>query len=130
MYSNSDGILFMINVHKEIPISAGLGGGSSNAAAVIKAIKKTLQFVTTEYAITEKKLIEKRGIIRVVYYEMKLDKVENITISQTFFGRLCDYGNLCIQGANFNNIYFEYVDDPNSVKQQINALIDGSEDNN
>lgn len=31
---------FMINVHKEIPISAGLGGGSSNAAAVIKAIKK------------------------------------------------------------------------------------------
>ncbi len=30
---------FIINVHKEIPISAGLGGGSSNAAAVIKAVK-------------------------------------------------------------------------------------------
>ena len=30
---------FIINVHKEIPISAGLGGGSSNSAAVIKAIK-------------------------------------------------------------------------------------------
>lgn len=29
---------FIIKVHKEIPISAGLGGGSSNAAAVIKAI--------------------------------------------------------------------------------------------
>lgn len=31
---------FIINVHKEIPISAGLGGGSSNSAAVIKAIKR------------------------------------------------------------------------------------------
>lgn len=31
---------FIVNVHKEIPISAGLGGGSSNAAAVIKAVKK------------------------------------------------------------------------------------------
>ena len=30
---------FIIKVHKEIPISAGLGGGSSNAAAVIKAVK-------------------------------------------------------------------------------------------
>ena len=30
---------FIINVHKEIPISAGLGGGSSNSAAVIKAIE-------------------------------------------------------------------------------------------
>lgn len=30
---------FIINVHKEIPISAGLGGGSSNSAAVIKAVK-------------------------------------------------------------------------------------------
>ena len=29
---------FIIKVHKEIPISAGLGGGSSNSAAVIKAI--------------------------------------------------------------------------------------------
>jgi len=30
---------FAITVHKEIPISAGMGGGSSNAAAVIKALK-------------------------------------------------------------------------------------------
>ena len=30
---------FIITVHKEIPISAGLGGGSSNAAAVIKAVE-------------------------------------------------------------------------------------------
>lgn len=30
---------YIINAHKEIPISAGLGGGSSNAAATIKAIE-------------------------------------------------------------------------------------------
>lgn len=30
---------FNVTIHKEIPISAGLGGGSSNAAATIKAIR-------------------------------------------------------------------------------------------
>lgn len=34
---------FNITVHKEIPICAGLGGGSSNAAAVLKAFEKIIK---------------------------------------------------------------------------------------
>lgn len=34
---------FRIHIHKNIPIGAGLGGGSSNAAAVINAIKTLLK---------------------------------------------------------------------------------------
>ena len=34
---------FNVVVHKEIPIAAGLGGGSSNAAATIKAIEHLLK---------------------------------------------------------------------------------------
>lgn len=38
---------FNITVHKEIPICAGLGGGSSNAAAFLKAFKKILKVKMT-----------------------------------------------------------------------------------
>lgn len=38
---------FNITVHKEIPICAGMGGGSSNAAACIKAFKKILKVKMT-----------------------------------------------------------------------------------
>ena len=31
---------YLVKIHKEIPIKAGLGGGSSNAAAVLKAVVK------------------------------------------------------------------------------------------
>lgn len=34
---------FRIHIHKNIPIGAGLGGGSSNAAAVINAVKNLLK---------------------------------------------------------------------------------------
>ncbi len=34
---------FMIHIHKEIPFSAGLGGGSSNAAVVLLALNKMLK---------------------------------------------------------------------------------------
>lgn len=39
---------FRIHIHKNIPIGAGLGGGSSNAAAVINAIKNLLKLNMTE----------------------------------------------------------------------------------
>ena len=44
---------FIINVHKEIPISAGLGGGSSNSAAVIKAIKHLTRLKLSDDELVE-----------------------------------------------------------------------------
>lgn len=42
---------FDINIHKEIPFAAGLGGGSSNAAAVIESLIKILGIKTDEETI-------------------------------------------------------------------------------
>lgn len=42
---------FDINIHKEIPFAAGLGGGSSNAAAVIESLIKILNIKTDEETI-------------------------------------------------------------------------------
>lgn len=39
---------FNISIHKEIPFAAGLGGGSSNAAAVIKALNSLLDLKADE----------------------------------------------------------------------------------
>lgn len=42
---------FNISVHKEIPIKAGLGGGSSNAASTMKALNKILNLKMDEEAM-------------------------------------------------------------------------------
>ncbi len=44
---------FMIQIHKEIPFAAGLGGGSSNAAVVIEAVNELLGLHATKEQLAE-----------------------------------------------------------------------------
>ena len=86
----------------------------------IKAIKLSIYYMTTELVITNKKIIEKYGLVSVHCDEMNLDKIENITVNSSFWGRIFGYGNVCIQGTNRNNINFNGVKKPEEVRKLIN----------
>ena len=90
---------------------------------LIKAIKFNIEFSTTEYAVTNKKVVEKYGWTSIHCDEMRLEKIENVTISQSFWGRMCHFGNVCIQGANRNNITFTAVKDIENIKKSIDNLL-------
>ena len=89
----------------------------------IQAIKTTITFCTTEYLVTDKHVMEKYGWISTHSDQIKLDKIENITVNYTFWGKIFNYGNVCIQSANANNIYFNNIKDAEKIKKQINELI-------
>ena len=88
-----------------------------------KAIKATIEFCTTEYLVTNKCVMEKYGWISISSDQMKLEKIENITVNYTFWGRIFNYGEVCIQGTNRNNIYFSNIKNAEKVQKQINELL-------
>ena len=88
------------------------------------AIKETVKFCTTEYLVTDKNAMEKNGWISTHSDQIKLEKIENITVNYTFWGKLFNYGTVCIQSANRNNVNFINVKDAERVKKQINELLD------
>lgn len=78
---------------------------------------------TSEFAVTNKRIIMKVGILNVKTLEMFLNKVENIGVNQTLLGRILNYGEVVITGSGgtkevFGNISRPY-DFRKSAQEQI-----------
>ena len=89
----------------------------------IRAIKATVEFRTTEYLVTDKRVLEKYGWIATHSDDMPLTKIENITVNYSFWGKIFNFGNVCVQGANRNHVIFTCVKDAEEIKRQINNLL-------
>ena len=76
----------------------GTGGGTIVLGAILLVVVY-LRYVTTELAVTNKRIIAKFGVISRRTIEMNLSKVESIRVGQSLFGRIFNYGSLAISGA-------------------------------
>jgi membrane protein YdbS with pleckstrin-like domain len=55
--------------------------------------------LTTEVAVTEHRIVYKRGFIRRHTFEMNMSKVESVHVNQSMAGRMFDYGDIVIRGV-------------------------------
>ena len=53
----------------------------------------------TEIAVTNRRVIYKKGFIRRRTNEMNMDKVESVQVQQSILGRMLDYGTVTILGT-------------------------------
>lgn len=67
--------------------------------AVIFAVHAWFIRWTTEIAVTNKRIIYKRGFITRHTVEMNMDKVASVDVDQGIFGRIFDYGSVRIIGT-------------------------------
>jgi uncharacterized membrane protein YdbT with pleckstrin-like domain len=66
---------------------------------VVLLIQQWLRWWITEIAVTDRRVIYKKGLIRRQTNEMNMDKVESVKIDQSILGRMLDYGNVTILGT-------------------------------
>jgi uncharacterized membrane protein YdbT with pleckstrin-like domain len=69
------------------------------ASSLISLIHAWFRRWTTEIAVTNRRIIYKRGFIRRHTIEMNMDKVESIDVDQSTMGRLFDYGTITVHGT-------------------------------
>ncbi|HZR60315.1 MAG TPA: PH domain-containing protein [Xanthobacteraceae bacterium] len=68
-------------------------------AALVTAARAWFIRWTTEIAVTDKRIIFKRGFINRHTAEMNMDKVASVDVDQSLWGRVFDYGSVHILGT-------------------------------
>lgn len=88
-------------------------------------IKAIVTKISAEYALTNKRLIMKRGIISRKSLELILTKCEGISVDQHILGRLLGFGTIIVTTGGVTNKYAKIanpIEFRNRINEQINIL--------
>jgi uncharacterized membrane protein YdbT with pleckstrin-like domain len=66
---------------------------------VVLVARQTVKVLTTEIAITDRRVMSKTGVMRTEVKTTPLDKVNNVNVSQSLFGNMLDYGDVEVTTA-------------------------------
>jgi uncharacterized membrane protein YdbT with pleckstrin-like domain len=80
---------------------------------------------SSEFAVTNKRVILKTGFIKRKFCEIQLNKSEGLQIEEGVMGRMLGYGKVRITSGGVVEI-FSPIAKPFEFKKQINNAIEGS----
>lgn len=76
---------------------------------------------TTEFAVTDRRIIYKRGFINRHTAEMHMDKVESVKVDQSILGRMLDYGTIRVLGTGHGIEDIQRIASPLELRNAITA---------
>ena len=82
-------------------------------------IKNLITYFTTEYGITNTRVISKQGLIRRDIEEINLSSIESINVNQSIIGRILNYGTIIISGRGTSKVIFKDIDNVVEVRKLI-----------
>jgi len=102
---------------------AGLLTFTTASAAGLRAL---IAAKTSEFAVTNKRVLIKLGFIRRTSVEVLLSKVEAIKVEQSIAGRILDFGSIVITGTGGSRDPYHRIAAPlefrRAVQEQVAAV--------
>ena len=86
---------------------------------VLYLVVTLIEIYVTEYAITNKRVISKKGLIVRNVAEMNLGSIEGVNLKQGIFGRIFNFGAINISGRGTSNVNFSEIDKPVEIRKKI-----------
>lgn len=82
-------------------------------------------YVTTEMAVTNKRVLAKTGVIRRNFVDLHNSKVEGVTYHQGIIGRFFGYGSIAVRGTGIGIVPVPYISQPEAFKRELSTVISG-----
>lgn len=77
---------------------------------------------TDEFAITNKRVIIKTGLISRKTFEMNHSKIESVNVDQSILGRILGYGTISIVGSGGTKEVFPNIKSPLKFRKKFQEL--------
>lgn len=97
-------------------------------AALVPLVWSYVTHKSSEFAVTDKRLVVKTGFVQRRTLENMLGKVENIGVDQTVLGRMLDYGTVTVTGTGGTKELFRNIAAPLEFRRQVQAQISGGDE--
>jgi len=95
------------------------------AIALISFLPPWVDSLSSEFAVTNKRVLIKVGLLRRHSLELLLQKVEGIGVDQTLTGRILGYGTITVTGTGGTRESFQRISRPLEFRRQVQASLSG-----
>ena len=95
--------------------------------AAVTFIWSWVRATSSEFAVTDKRVIIKVGWIRRRTLETMLAKVEGIGVDQSVSGRMMGFGTIVVTGTGGTKEEFDRIADPLEFRRQVQAAISAAD---
>jgi uncharacterized membrane protein YdbT with pleckstrin-like domain len=91
--------------------------------AIASIIDSIINYMTSEFVITNNRVIIKAGFIQRISLELLLLRVESVSVKQGILGRLLGYGSLMITGAGKTKEIIPNIDAPMEFRERFQRQV-------
>ena len=88
--------------------------------ALVLLTNAAIKTISTELAVTNRRVIAKHGFIARKSIELNLVKVESLAIDQSTLGRIFNYGTITVNGTGGVHTPFKFIASPLPVRKAVN----------
>lgn len=92
--------------------------------AIFLGLEAFIKISTTEFGVTNLRVMAKIGFIRRHTIEILLSKVESVSINQNILGRLLNFGTVVITGTGGTRERITAIAAPMDVRKKLNQIIE------
>jgi uncharacterized membrane protein YdbT with pleckstrin-like domain len=98
-------------------------GAALAGVGLLLAIKPAIRYASSEFAVTDKRVVAKLGFIERESLETLLSKIEAIGVDQGVVGRMLGFGAVTITGTGGTEESFPKIAEPLELRRQIQSQI-------
>ncbi|MBT9153290.1 MAG: hypothetical protein DDT35_01521 [Firmicutes bacterium] len=96
----------------------------SGIVALVTEISAIVTYVTSEFAVTGKRVFLKSSVLSIRTAEVLLTKVEGLQVHQGLMGRILGFGSVVVSGSGGTKEVFPLVQAAMELRQQVASLIE------